>query len=217
MKLLTTLLLLVITNLHCMQTQKASAEFRTLLNQKSEVNQKIKFDGVYHHITENSLHHRIYDKGVLIREVDTPFLHQPIYFFSNGLLLYEFNLTTIEADDLSLADKKSAKNFYNEHGWGVYTISHDTIHAIIYVDFRTDGFPDEAADRLLCNFQGLIKNSDTLLQWRMVPPFPKFNKRYEYNSNILNALQNGVDMYYKEVPQMKQLDPAKAWINRFKN
>ncbi len=218
MKILLILILLGALNFRCIQTEKASVNFIQLRNQKAPTsNTSIKFSGVYHHINEDSYHYPTdYKNGMPTRYIDSPYLDQPIFFFENGILLHEYRTTTLVESDISLSDEKSKKNFYEQKGWGVYNVNHDTINAIIYVDFLRGWFYT-VSERLQCNFQGVIKNSDTILQWHLIPPFPNVNKKKEGNINFLESLKKGIDMYFKEIPEKKLIDPTKAWINNLQN
>jgi len=215
MKRTLTVLLLAIVNFQCVQTEKVSTKFSQLLNSKTDT-ANIQFDGVYHNISKDSYHFPTdYKNGTPTRYIDSPYLDQPIFFFKNRFLLYEYRTTTLEAKDISLTDDEFQKNFYREKGWGVYNSSHDTINAIIYVDFLTGWLYQGVTERLQCNFQGELKNN-TIMNWRLIPPFPAFNKRYEENTNLVKLLQNGINMHYKDVPEKKMIDPSKAWINSLK-
>lgn len=209
-------LLMAISGFQCIHTEKASSKFNLLLNSHPNTS-NIKMDGAYHHISEDSYHFPTdYKNGSPTRYIDSPYLDQPIFFFENGILLYEYRTSTLEAKDMSLSSKEGQKNFYTQKGWGVYSINHDTINAIIYVSFLTGWLYQGVAENLQCNFQGYIKNGNTINNLRLVPPIPNFNKRYEGNNKLIKLLQEGIDMYHKEVPEKKNMDPNKAWINIIK-
>ncbi|HRP91207.1 MAG TPA: hypothetical protein PKX92_14360 [Edaphocola sp.] len=58
------------------------------------------------------------------------------------------------------------------------------------------------------NFEGIIKNSDTILNWHMIPPYPKANKRlndnfkFEITPKTLYFIESkellGLDSLYKQ-------------------
>ena len=201
MKRTSFILLLAILSFQCIHSEKASSKFNLLLNSHPNTS-NIKMDGAYHHISKNSYHFPTdYKNGTPTRYIDSPYLDQPIFFFENGILLYEYRTSTLEAKDITFSDVEARKNFYTQKGWGVYNINHDTINAIIYVDFLTGWLYQGVAERLQCNFQGDIKNGNTISDWKLIPPIPNFNKKYEENNKLIELLQYGLDMYYKEVPE----------------
>jgi hypothetical protein len=202
----------------CSHTEKASTNFVESLNSKKDTTVvNVLSHRVFHHIEKESYHYPVdYVNGKPTRYVDTPYLEQPVFFFENKICLFEASTTTLESKDLYLLDEKSKNYYYGKSGWGVYDIDKDTVKAIIYIDFWGGRFFTGLRQRYLCNFQGIIKNNDTILQWRLIPPFPPINMKISYNVNYIKYLKKPLDLYYKNVPAEKIINPSKAWINKYK-
>jgi hypothetical protein len=173
------------------------------------------FDRVYYNIRKESYHYSIdYKNGIATSFVDTPFLDQPVFFTKSGVLLSRLNLTILEESDFKI---DSLRDNYksNTEGWGIYSLLGDTINATIYVNF-TGGKAFARNQFFECYYRGVLKNSDTLLHWQLVEPYPEINKAIPGNLEYLNFLKNPVDLHLKNVEVKKFIDPNKAWINKYR-
>ena len=153
----------------CAHTEKVNAKFTQLINEQSNKSSDLlKLDGAYHHISQESYHYPVdYKNGVPTRYIDSPYLEQPLFFFSNGIVLYEFRTTTLEAINFAQSLNDKSNLFYKEGGWGVFSIKKDTVNAVIFINF-IKGLFIASNDNLQCNFQGVFKNADTILSWHLV-------------------------------------------------
>lgn len=203
--------ILSVTVYSCAYTEKPSAAFLSILNKKEPaVNNSLRFGGAYYRISPEHYHHPVeYKEGKPIRFVDTPWLDSPLFFFKNGLVLYTPGLST---DSLEF-DKwlsKYALEKWSLNNWGTYTITGDTLNAIIYVLF--DGPPSRRRQLRETRFLGLLR-SDSLLQWQMMPPYPDVLEQYEMNSWRFSYLRMPRNLGFKPVPVVNRIDADKAWIN----
>jgi hypothetical protein len=97
-------------------------------------------------------------------------------------------------------------------GWGTYEVIGDTINASIYYLYSGSGnFYRQP------NFQGIIKNKNTILDWHVVEPYPKMNKSLlRQHSRELKKHQN---LYFVPVTIKPFMDSIseKAWVNKYRN
>jgi hypothetical protein len=141
-------------------------------------------------------------------------LDHPVFFFEDGKVAYY--------DALSL-DSTGFRQWQQQYNtvqrslncWGVYEVRNDTILAIIYLNYTGMWF--KRKQTRLSYFQGVIKNTDTIQGWRMVPPYPEFAQKYEMNKKFFEDLTTPKDLYFKSVPAKTIIDPSKAWVNKFKS
>ncbi len=213
MKLTSSILSFVILfSLGC-KIQKASQTFVEKLNAANDT--AMLFDRVYHNIRKENYHYPVDNKnGIATSFVDTPFLDQPVFFTKNGVILSRLNLTIVEESDFEI-DSLRDNYKYNSEGWGIYSVKDDTIKAIIYVNF-TGGGAYARNQFFECNYQGVLKNKDTLLHWQLIEPYPEIDKVIPGNLEYLNFLKNPVDLHLKNVEVKKFIDPNKAWINKYR-
>ena len=83
---------------------------------------------------------------------------------------------------------------------GYYVINRDTLHIKMPVTLVGSG------KQLIFHtayFQGILINNDTIMDWHMVPPYPKVNM--EWNRN-LNFYTKPKMLHFIENPELKQLD-----------
>jgi hypothetical protein len=193
-------------------------QFSALINRKltnKHTNHILRFDGAYHHIDSSSYHHGTdYKNGIPTRYVDTPYLDKPLIFFENGLMALNLSLylnDTIFAQSMErFGTQKSS--FLND--WGVYQIVGDTIKAIIYKSLTGDPFSQAGAIRYQFGFEGILVNSDTILQWQMIGPYSDvFGRGNDYEYKVLSTPR---DLYFKKAPIKELINPDNAWINDFK-
>ncbi|MCE2896177.1 MAG: hypothetical protein LW721_17230 [Flammeovirgaceae bacterium] len=168
---------------------------------------------MYHQI-KSSYHLGLdYKDGKPTRYVDKVYLDYPVFFFDNGLMAYNEHIYIDSAGfnrDMSYA--RSQQDVYT-NDWGVYEIKEDTIKATLYCSFSyVKGI--YGTRRLLCNFEGIIHNRDTIYQWKLVPPYPDV---IEAANRDVDVLKTARDLYFKSVPIKQLINPEMAWINEFKN
>jgi hypothetical protein len=183
----------------CSQTKKLSKEFITNINKQTiSFNNKIRFDGVYHQVT-NSKAAGMYIYGAII-------------FFDN-------NATFSAGSYKSFEEFQVWQQMYNNDKkmmpyWGVYNIISDTIRSIILQPYP--GGLLGGGKLYECHFQGIIKNRDSILQWHLVAPYPSVNMKAGENEWLINHAKESVDLYFKNVPTDKIIDPNKDWINKYR-
>lgn len=97
-------------------------------------------------------------------------------------------------------------------GWGAYEIKGDTIKASIYYNFS-----NPVTNNRIANFQGIIRNKDTILQWRLIAPYPKLRKNPRREFDFLFKMNR--DLYFKSLPTKPFMDSVseKAWILKYRD
>lgn len=174
----------------CVYTEKTSDSLKEMINQKHSTLERINFEGSFTPISKY-------------------FLETPTTFFKNGLVYYDF----ADASD-SVGYNTWVKKYFaiQKGGWGTYSIVDDTIKAIVYVPYY-----DAFAHYIQTNFQGIIKDKNTILNWHVVKPYPKLKKNlFEGFQYLLNR---HYDLYLKRLSIRPVMDSIaeKAWINKYRN
>ena len=196
----------------CLATEKASDSFLLMLSSKKLIDNRLNFEGGYQNINkENYNLPTDYKNGIPTRYVEIPYTDNALFFFENGLICYNRGLSLD-----SVGFRSWMLEFGEEKGtldnWGTYEIKGDTINAIIYISYRAKS-RIKSVQLLQSNFQGIIKNSDTIMQWHLVPPFQKTAEEFHMNKGFLAYLKTPKDLYFKSIPIKSLVDPSKAWIN----
>ena len=134
-------------------------------------------------------------------------LDHPIYFFKNGLVYYD----GISTKDIAFYESWMRKNSFPNKTWGVYEIVGDTLKVSVYSVYY-----DNTAHYLQTNFQGIIKNRDIILDWRVIEPYPKLNKVLTKSYDSLFKWHN--NLYFKPLAIKSFMDSAseKAWVNKYR-
>jgi hypothetical protein len=204
---------LVILICGCYHTQKVSREFVVLLDTKKTQNLRLvnkvfqsNYDTHYPYIIKRYLHSDTIYK---------PYLEHPIYFFEGNIIFFDNGSITGEESQIGRV-LKEPKQFYNDDGWGVFEVKGDTIMAKIFNYFWGKGSIGNTNSRFECNYMGILKNNDTILNWRMIPPYPSINMKFTDNILLLESLKLGRNKYFKEVTFLSNIDPSKAWIDKYK-
>ena len=84
---------------------------------------------------------------------------------------------------------------------GDYVIRNDTIWAKIPISLNARGMTPEIYETY---FQGEIKNQDTIVNWRMIRPFPKANKNW--NEESFEVLTKPHQLHFIESKELLGLD-----------
>jgi hypothetical protein len=213
MKLSTSTMIFIMAFCFGCKVQKASQTFIDEINKPIDTINL--FDRVYYHIRDHNYNYPIDPKsGIPTKYIDTAFLDQPVFFTKKGIVLSRLNLTILKATDFEI-DSSKAQYKNNTGGWGIYQIKNDTIKATIYIDFMSGGA--YARNQFYeCNYQGVLKNQDTLLNWHMVEPYPNINKTIPGNLDYFDFLKQPVDLFIKKVDVNSFIDPSISWIYKYK-
>ena len=92
---LTTIMLLIGSLEACVYTEKVSGNFVTMLKEpESGLVKKVRMDGAYHFIQKEHLNYPTeYINGKPTKYIDTPYLDGPVFFFDNGVIMYDYAFT----------------------------------------------------------------------------------------------------------------------------
>jgi hypothetical protein len=198
----------------CAYTEKPSAAFLSILNNKEQaINNQLLFGGAYYRISENNYHHPVeYKEGKPVRFVDTPWLEYPLFFFSNGLVLYVEGLSP---DSLQFDQwlSKYALEKWSLNYWGTYKVTGDVVDALIYMGYT--GNPGRRRQLRETRFRGLLRD-DSLLQWQMLPPYPAVAVNNDMNRDLFNYLRLPKNLGFKQVAVANRVDTQRAWINEWR-
>lgn len=202
----------------CVATEKPSQDFLRMLhrtlNEKIESG-KIHFGAAYHKIGKigDTIDREYNSTGETIkyRYIDTSYLYYPFFFLENGKMAY-YDFITPDSVRFNKKHRLYGKKAYS---WGVYEIKADTIKAIFYFMYyqRSRTTPTK---HFQTYFEGIIKGKDSILNWRMVPPYPlPINPNSLWNRQNLEAFMTPKNLGFKKVNVQFNFDTL--WIDRFKD
>ncbi len=157
------------------------------IDKKNSAQKKIKHGGIYN----------TYDTTLLPCGVKRSILYKTDHFivFLQKSRIYRNGL--VSQSNIFFKDDYYKQNV-DSNRLGKYKIKDDTIHAIIPTSFALRGMRMKYFDAY---FQGYIKNADTILDWKMVPPYPKVNPKfndyftYELTPKLLYFIKNNAVIY----------------------
>ncbi len=198
-------------------TQAPGYEFTSVLNDSAfKYKDELNFEGGYHFISSSSYNHGTdYKNGNPTRFVEIPYLDQPVFFFRNNLMCFDYSLTLDSSIFFKNMQDYGTQESAYINSWGTYTIKNKIITAIFYYPYTGGNIIGKGiTQRLLTYFQGYLKNRDTIIGWHMIPPYP--NIRVAPNQGEFDSFIEPRDLYFKKVPIDKLIDPRKAWINKYK-
>jgi len=204
-----------VLSISCIHTEKVNNDFLSMLKKPATgLVDKVNLQGGYHTIRKEHLHFpTAYENGKPTIYIDTPYLDNPIFFFQNGLILYH-DAIALDSNEFKSWQIKNGAEKWSLNKWGVYTISHDTISAIIYISFFGRSF---SRNKLLqCYFQGIIKNRNAIQQWHMIAPYPEDAREFDMNREVFEYLTGPKDLDFKPAPAKLLIDSNKAWILQYK-
>jgi hypothetical protein len=177
----------------CITTEKPNDSFKRILNESKILSaSSLNFNGAY----ESNINTKNY-------------LENPIYFFKNGLMYFQEGSTS----DSSKNEIWLRKYLRDEKTWGTYEVKSDTINACLYIPYYDNA---NYIHYLQTNFQGIIKNKETIVQWHIMKPYPKFNKKL---SNMYRFPDyESPNLYFKSIPIKPFMDSVaeKAWVNKYR-
>jgi hypothetical protein len=136
----------------------------------------------------------------------------------NRLLFYKNNLVLciLGYSNDSLAEVnhliKYGQYQTNVNKWGVYSIDSDTIKAIIYWCFNRNHsnlYIDKA-----CYYSGIITTGDSIINWRMIPPYPEYNRTYNPDYTSFETIPQ--TLHYIKFPAKLMVDSNKVWLNKYR-
>lgn len=134
----------------------------------------------------------------------------PLYFYGNNVVLYQRGLA---ADSAGYADyflrSDPAKGDLARHS-GAYEISRDTLKVILIRLFNNNH--SQKYKYGICYYQGIIKNKDSIVDWKMVAPFPPFSEEF----NHIEKEKIPSTLIFRSFPAKNRLDSNKVWVNDYK-
>ncbi|GEM_PF-2505544 len=131
-----------------------------------------------------------------------------VIFFNDGNVMY-CNLGIKDTDSLNfinITKRIIIKDFYGI-SWGKYKIENNVIKAEFWFQFFTSGLKLKYYKTY---FEGILTDTNTITNWKMVTPYPKTNKRLNENFETLKIEK---DLNFVPNQGTKIIDSKKAWIN----
>ena len=132
----------------------------------------------------------------------------PVMFYKNGLMY---------ADQFSYLDSSilryqfiTSNNHHDEirKNFGVYKLNHDTLDCFFYTGFIGRGLSVKSR---IAHYTGILKGSDTITKWHMIPPYPKISPNFR-DLEDSSAPKTAV---VKPFPA-DLLDADKIWLNKYR-
>jgi hypothetical protein len=199
----------------CLSTEKATCEFMRMLNSGTpgQTSSNLRLDGAYQRIKPSYKIAVDFYRGEPTRYVTKPFLHAPWFFFDNGTVMFR---ESIELDSVGYGEGMSKiYKLISSSNWGVYSISGDTVHAIIYITYDNDSAIKQRV-QLLTHFSGVAHSDGTIWDWHMVEPFPDKAERSGLNERVLDYFAKPTTLHFKSLPISDWIHPEMAWIQELK-
>jgi hypothetical protein len=195
-----------------MKIEKPSAAFLSTLNEppRDFSGSKLKFNGFYENSTFRADELRLDAQGRI--NTDKYYSVKPMFFFINGLVIMD---NAVSYDSTSYVNFMGSKGIINEQtfqAWGPFSIRHDTIRAIVYHFFFKNAAIGKRKN--LAYFEGILKDSATIINWKMVPPYPKVNM--EANGGTMESEKKESTLKFVAFPAKANIDSNNVWINKYK-
>lgn len=128
---------------------------------------KIRYNGYYNKIVDS-----LYTFDGLKYSVPRKLANELIVFNKNKNIFIDANESTSDSSSFNCKYYKETHDRYNRYGikYPKFTIKNDSIytyHGILITVGAGQRVP------VNCNFRGYIKNRDTIIDWKIIPPYPK--------------------------------------------
>lgn len=162
----------------------------------------LRFDGLY----------TLYDTSMLecgVKNNQHYAIYSPLIFINPKQVIWQNGLGYFDNKALSLTNYIDYPNF--EKFVGDYVFNNDTLLAKIPITLYGGGMRQKIYEAY---FQGVVKNKDTILNWRMIPPYPKANERLNGNFHFLKTPHmlhfieskdlSGLDSLYQQKKKKKE-------------
>jgi hypothetical protein len=206
------ILLLLVPYGCIMKIEKPSAAFLAALNAPPAdfSGCKLKFNGFYDNTTFRADELRLDAQGRI--NTRKYYSVKPTFFFTNGFVFMDGASSLDSVGYTNIMGNKGLINEQTFDAWGPFSIRHDTIRAIVYHHF----FKNEAIGkrRNLTYFEGILKDSATIINWKMVPPYPKVNM--EANGGTMESEKKESTLKFVAFPAKTNIDSNNVWINKYK-
>lgn len=131
-----------------------------------------------------------------------------LIFFNNGNVMY-CNLGFKDTDSsnfVHITKRVVLKDFYGV-SWGKYNIENDLIKVEFWFQFFTRGL---RLKYYKTYFEGIIADTITITNWKMVSPYPKVSKKLNEN---FETLKTGKDLKFLPNQGTRLIEAKEAWIN----
>jgi len=176
-------------------------EFDELVNRRKPYSE-LRADGIYF-----SKNVRYDIEGIFV--INNTF--KPLLFKKNGFV-YIFNPSV--NNDKSYYLNRIIHNEIRNYNWGAYEINDKIITAIIPQVFYKRGL---VSKYILCKYEGILIGTDSITNWRIIPPFPtNFDKELNEGSMLEMYQKPRCYSFFKnEIPL--SVDTSGAWFNKFIN
>ena len=132
----------------------------------------------------------------------------PIITWEDRYIFLQMDWALTQSDD----EKWTHRYLQERKTWGTYEIKGDTVKASIYYNFA-----NPIVNNRIANFEGIIKNRDTILQWHLVEFYPKLNKSTKETFDFL--FKGKWDLYFKPLSIKPYMDSVSenAWILKYRD
>lgn len=142
---------------------------------KGDTNFPLRIDGLY----------SLYDTTMMEcgeKVKDHYIIYSPLIFINQNNAIWDNNLGYLDNKALSLNNYEEYPRF--ENNVGVFKIRNDTIIAKLPINLYGGGMRQLKYEAY---FQGVIKNKNTIVDWHIIPPYPKANKRLNDDFQFLKT------------------------------
>ena len=126
-------------------------------------------------------------------------IYSPLIVVNHQNAIFLNYLNFVDSSVLRIETYKAQGNDFSKYV-GTYYVVNDTIFATLPTSLMMVG---ERRKLILANYRGIIKNRDTIINWQLVPPYPKVNKKH---NNDLELLRMPHLLYFVESKELSGLD-----------
>lgn len=142
----------------------------------------------------------------------------PMFFYGNNIFLSFRGLRShsLKWDSCLFYDNEL---FLEQKGaWGAYMVVDSTIYAIAYTYFV--GTSHVLNNMYLCYYKGRILDNSKIVDWQLVPPYPKLHKHQAMlkdNQRKIEYLKVKKSFQFQQSLNKSNLDSTVVWINKYRS
>jgi hypothetical protein len=177
---------------------EASKAFILLINKKKALeNTSLQYNGIY---------------SQKLKKGEKKNIQSPIYFFKNGVVLYDLNVIGDSNDYANSIESRSLVNLSDGKNWGTYDVVDGNIEAIIFCKKNTNR--EQLFKYYEFHFNGRISDNNTITNWRLVEPYAILNQKF--NKGIVEQYIVPQKLEFHLLPAKTKIDSNKAWVNEYR-
>lgn len=171
---------------------------------------KLRFDGYYN--PYDTTRGYIGNAPIGERITDMYYLTNFFSFYKNGLCLAKMGSYRdgAEVNSLCIYNRFTEEQNKGYSEWGAYKITDDTLEILCYRHFSKRG---DLLKSYLTHYRGILKGRDSIVDFKMMPPYPHVNAKI--NDNFAYEIGPQV-LIFKRNPCKAYIDSDAVWLNKYR-